>query len=327
MPLFVQAYPFLFRTTRILKEPSGYYLQLVCEIEAEPFKSSDKAVGLDFGLKSVLTTDSGKSVAPPRLYRQKQKRLRRLQRQASRQVKGSNSQKRTYREIGKLHEKIRRSRNAFNHKLSTKLLREFGALAVEDIQIKNLVRRPKPKKRQDGLGYEHNGAKRKSGLNKSFADTGLGDLKAKIETKAKAMGRELALVPPHYTSINCSRCGAEVRKTLSTRTHRCSSCGLVLDRDENAARNILMKANFTGIYRTLVREVKPLKDCEMQSVQAEATQVAPEHKHCSQSLIKEERGCNTVQLKDIVETVLNKNKKSNSGVRLPTPPNSSFITN
>jgi putative transposase len=128
------------------------------------------------------------------------------------------------------------------------------------------MRRPKPKKREDGKGYEHNGAKRKSGLNKSFADTGLGDLKAKIESKAKAGGREVALVAPQYTTIDCSRCGAEVKKALSTRTHRCSSCGLVLDRDENAARNILMKANFKGIYRTLVREVKPLKDCEMQSV-------------------------------------------------------------
>ncbi len=172
-------------------------MQIVCEIDSEQIKSSDKAVGLDFGLKAVFTTDSGRSVAPPKLYRQKQKRLRRLQRKVSRQAKGSNSQKRTYGKIAALHEKIRRSRNAFNHKLSTSLVREFGAIAVENIQIKNLVRRPKPKKREDGKGYEHNGAGRKSGLNKSFADTGLGDLKAKIESKAKAGGREVALVAPH----------------------------------------------------------------------------------------------------------------------------------
>jgi len=279
-----------YNVVRILKESSDYYLQIVCETEEEQLKPSDKAVGLDLGLKSVFTTNSGKSVAPPRLYRQKQKRLRKLQRKASRQVKSSNSQKKTYRQIGKLHEKIRRSRNAFNHKLSTSLVREFGAIAIEDLQIKNLVRRPKPKKREDGKGYERNGAKRKSGLNKSFADTGLGDLKAKIESKAKAGGRELALVPPHYTTIDCSRCGEKVRKALSTRTHRCSSCSLVLDRDENAARNILMKANFTGIYRTLVREVKPLKDREKRSVQAEAALAAPEDKYSSQSLIEQERG-------------------------------------
>ncbi len=278
-------------TLKICKGTEAYYLQLTGDLPAVSIKPSDKAVGLDFGLKSVLTTDTGKSVAPPRLYRQKQKRLRRLQRKVSRQVKGSNSQTRTYRQIGKLHEKIKRSRNAFNHKLSTKLVRKFGAIAVEDIQIKNLLRRPKPKKREDGKGYEHNGAKRKSGLNKSFADTALGDLKAKIESKAKANGREVALVAPHYTSVDCSRCGTEVNKALSTRTHRCLSCGLVIDRDENAARNILMKANFKGIYRTLVREVKPLKDGKKPSGQAEVGQPAPEERELSsQSLNMDERG-------------------------------------
>lgn len=285
-----------YSVVRVVKEPSGYYLQLVCEIDSEQIKPSDKAVGLDFGLKCVFTTDSGRSVPPPLLYRSKQKRLRRLQRKMSRQAKGSSSQKRTYKKIAVLHEKIRRSRNAFNHKLSTSLVREFGAIAVEDIQIKNLVRRPKPKKREDGKGYEYNGAKRKSGLNKSFADTGLGDLKAKIETKAKTAGREVVLVAPHYTSIDCSRCKAEVKKTLSTRTHRCTSCGLVLDRDENAARNILAKANFAEIYRTLVREVKRLKDCAMQSVQVEAALAAPEGKNSSQSLTLSERGRGDVNL-------------------------------
>lgn len=277
-------------TLKICKETGAYYLQLTGDLPTTSIKPSDKAVGLDFGLKAVLTTDSGKSVAPPRLYRQKQKRLRRLQRKASRQVKNSNSQKRTYRQIGKLHEKIRRSRNAFNHKLSTSLVREFGAIAVENIQIKNLVRRPKPKKREGGKGYEHNGAKRKSGMNKSFADTALGDLKKKIEDKTEAWGREMALVAPHYTTINCSRCGAEVKKALSTRTHRCPSCFLVMDRDENAARNILAKANFKGIYRTLVREVKQLKEGEMPSMQAEAALAAPEDKYSSQSLLQSERG-------------------------------------
>ncbi len=285
-----------YSVVRVVKEPSGYYLQLVCEIDSAQIKPSDKAVGLDFGLKSVFTTDSGRSIPPPKLYRQKQKRLRRLQRKASRQINGSSSQKQTYKKIAALHEKIRRSRNAFNHKLSTSLVREFGAIAVEDIQIKNLVRRPKPKKREDGKGYEHNGAKRKSGMNKSFADTALGDLKKKIEDKTKAWGREIVLVAPHYTTIDCSRCGEKVRKALSTRTHRCPSCFLVMDRDKNAARNILAKANFKRIYRTLVREVKRPQEGEMPSIseqsgeQVEAAMAAPEHKNCSQSLIDDECG-------------------------------------
>ena len=228
-------------SVKIVKEPSGYYLHVCVDLPERRLKQSDRLVGIDPGLKSVITTDKGREVAPPRLYRKREKKIQRLQRQASRQQKGSASQNRTYQKIALENEKIRRSRNAFNHKLSTKIVREYGAIAIEDIQIKNLVRRPKPKKRKNGKGYEQNGAKRKSGLNKSFADAALGDLIAKIESKCKVAGREFVRVPSAYTTIDCSRCGDKVAKALSTRTHRCSSCGYVDGRDSNAAKNILTK--------------------------------------------------------------------------------------
>ncbi len=228
-------------SVKIVKEPSGYYLQVCVDLPEKQLKQSDRLVGIDPGLKSVLTTDQGREVAPPRLYRKREKKIQRLQRKASRQQEGSTSQKRTRQKIALENEKIRRSRNAFNHKLSTKIVREYGAIAIENIQIKNLVRRPKAKKRKDGKGYEQNGAKRKSGLNKSFADNALGDLIAKIESKCKVAGRDFMRVPAAYTTINCSRCGEKVAKALSTRTHRCPSCGYVDGRDSNAAKNILAK--------------------------------------------------------------------------------------
>ena len=133
-------------------------------------------------------------------------------------------------------------------------------------------------------GLEQNGAKRKAGLNKSFADSALGDLSAKIESKCKAQGREFVKVPAHYTTINCSQCGEQVKKSLGVRTHRCT-CGYISGRDENAAQNILIKGRelFERVYRSWEREVKPLKDGETSSVQAEAASAAPESEHGSQS--------------------------------------------
>ncbi|MFM6246492.1 MAG: type V CRISPR-associated protein C2c8, partial [Dolichospermum sp.] len=175
---------------RIVKEPSGYYLHVCVDVLNEPLPKSDKPVGIDPGLLSVITTDQGREVEPPKLFRKQQAKLRRLQRKASRQVKGGCNQKKTYRKIALHHEKIRRSRNAFNHKLSTKIVREYSGIVMEDIKIQNLNRKPKAKKREDGNGYEQNGAKRKAGLNKSFADSALGDLISKIETKCQDTDRE-----------------------------------------------------------------------------------------------------------------------------------------
>lgn len=238
-------------SAKIVKEPSGYYLHVCVDIPNEPLPESDKAVGIDPGLLSVITTDQGREVAPPKLFRKQQTKLRRLQRKASRQQKGGQNQKKTYQKIALQHEKIRRSRNAFNHKLSTKVVREYSGIVMEDLKIQNLSRKPKAKKREDGNGYEQNGAKRKAGLNKSFADSALGDLISKIETKCKDTDREFVKVAAHFTTVDCSNCGAKIKKALSQRTHRCTECGYEDGRDSNAAKNILLKGRkeFKTVYR------------------------------------------------------------------------------
>ena len=238
-------------SAKIVKEPSGYYLHVCVDVPNEPLPKSDKAVGIDPGLLSVITTDQGREVAPPKLFRKQQTKLRRLQRKASRQQKGGSNQKKTYQKVALQHEKIRRSRNAFNHKLSTKVVREYSGIVMEDLKIQNLSRKPKAKKREDGNGYEQNGAKRKAGLNKSFADSALGDLISKIETKCKDTDREFVKVAAHHTTVDCSNCGAKIKKALSQRTHRCTECGYEDGRDSNAAKNILIKGQkeFKTVYR------------------------------------------------------------------------------
>lgn len=242
----------------IVKEPSGYYLHVLIPTSEELPPTSDRPVGIDPGLISIVNTDQGKEIAPPKIYRKSQKRLRRLQRSLARRKEGGSNYKKLQSKINLCHEKIRRSRNAFNHKVSSKIVQEYGAIAMEDLKVKNLMRRPKPKAREDGNGYEQNGAKRKTGLNKSFADSALGDLIAKIESKCNVPNREFVKVPAHYTTINCYQCGTKVEKSLSQRTHRCPECGYIAPRDKNAAENILEKGreSFQGIYRTWLREVK-----------------------------------------------------------------------
>jgi putative transposase len=109
---------------------------------------------------------------------------------------------------------------------------------VEAIQAKNLSRRPEPMPDDNG-GYAHNGASCKAGLNKSIQDAGWRRFLSILADKAACAGKRVEAVNPAYTSQDCSGCGESIQMSLSVRTHVCTNCGLMLDRDENAARNIL----------------------------------------------------------------------------------------
>ncbi len=245
---------------KICKRASGYYLQLTGDAPEIKSSGSDKAIGIDVGTVSVYTDDKGNHITPKKYYRKLAKRLTRLQRKIAKQQKGSANQKKSYKKLARLHEKTKLQRRAFNHKLSTKLVREYGAIAVEDIRLANLNRRPKKKERDDGKGYAQNGAKRKAGLNKSFADAAIGQLLTIIEQKAKAMDREFVRVSPHHTSQTCNKCGhCEPGNRPTQSKFLCLRCGHSDHADVNAAKNILARGvqTFARSYRTWVWDVKP----------------------------------------------------------------------
>jgi len=204
---------------KIVREPSGYYLQLTGELPVKKFKTSNKAVGISLGYHDLLTTDGGKVVEPPAYYQKMEKRLQRLQRKLSRQQnlcpiatynpelgehflscpinpnKGANKAK-TQQKMARQHEKIRRARKAFNHKLSTKLVREYGAIATAKSEVRKITRRPKPIVNKEGTGYDPNGAAIKSQFNKTILANGWGQLTTLIEQKAVVNGREYVEVAP-----------------------------------------------------------------------------------------------------------------------------------
>jgi putative transposase len=139
--------------------------------------------------------------------------------------------------LKRTHQKVQRQRRDFHHKTALALVRRYDVLYLEDLQVRNMSRRPAPQPDGNG-GYLPNGASAKAGLNKSIQDAGWSAFRVILAGKAAYAGKRVEAVPPAYTSQDCSGCGQRVRKSLSVRTHVCPTCGLILDRDENAARNI-----------------------------------------------------------------------------------------
>jgi putative transposase len=138
----------------------------------------------------------------------------------------------------KKHQHVRRQRCDIHHTTALALVRAYDTITVEMIQPANLSRRPAPKPDENGH-YEHNGASSKAGLNKSVHDAGWRHFRSILAYTPACAGKRVAAVPPAYRSQDCSGCGKRIYKSLSVRTHVCTNWGLIMDRDENAARNIV----------------------------------------------------------------------------------------
>ena len=207
------------KIARILRKPSGWYLQIVTDYDKPQLEQSEKAIGLDFGIKNLVADSEGNFVENPQFLKQSLKKLRVAQRRIARRQKGSNRRKKACRMAARVHEKIAAQRLDYYHKVARKYVNEYGTIVIEDLRPSNMVR-------------NHT-------LARSIMDSSWGMLRDLLESKAESAGRQVIAVPPHYTSQKCSKCGEIVQKSLSVRTHICPWCGYTADRDVNAAKNIL----------------------------------------------------------------------------------------
>jgi putative transposase len=209
------------KRVRLIRRADGYYCQFVlsCEVKEE-VKPSGKCIGLDVGLSSFYTDNEGNKVENPQFLRKSEKRLKTLQRRLSKKIKGSKNRQKARQRLAKGHLKISRQRKDFAVKLARCVVRSNDVIAYEDLRVKHLVKN--------------------HCLAKSINDAAWYQFREWIEYFGVKYGKITIAVSPSYTSQNCSRCGEMVKKSLSTRTHVCP-CGCVLDRDENAAINILKK--------------------------------------------------------------------------------------
>lgn len=176
------------------------------------------AVGVDMGLEYFATLSTGEQVENPRWFRRAEERLSVLQRKRARCEKGSKRHRELTRQIRRLHQRVANKRRDFQHKLSTRLVQEYGFIAVEGLNVNGLCR---------------------SQVSKSMGDAGWAQFLAMLEYKAERAGTQIVRVDPNGTSQVCSRCGCAVPKTLSEREHRCLQCGFTAPRDVNAAWVIL----------------------------------------------------------------------------------------
>jgi putative transposase len=204
----------------ISKEADGWYACISCaDVPIEPLPRTGQETGIDVGLKVFLITADGRSIENPHYHRKAGKRLTTAHRRVSRRNKGSKRRKKAIKLLAKAHQKVRRQRQDFHHKTALALIRQYDIIYLEDLRVRNLVRN--------------------HALAKNISDAGWAAFRTTLEYKAACAGKRVVAVEPAYTSQDCSGCGTRIEKTLSVRTHICTSCGLVLDRDENAARNIL----------------------------------------------------------------------------------------
>jgi putative transposase len=216
---------FTLKTATICFKADGVYVSVTAQDdtipEPKPIEEVKSAVGIDLGLKAFLATSQGDFVPVPQIYRKAQKHLARQQRGEPRKKDGSKNKEKQKSRIAKIHQRIVRQREMFHYQVAHKLCRDYDLIAVEDLNIRGLAR---------------------TRLAKSIYDVSWGKFLAILESVVVKYGVLLVKVNPHNTTQNCSGCGTKVPKTLSVRLHECPKCNLEMDRDENAAINILSKA-------------------------------------------------------------------------------------
>ncbi len=231
------------KTTTIKREGEQWFLIFTCQVDDQEQKQTpytDDAIGIDLGITHFATLSTGDTIENPRHYRKAEKKLAKAQQALARKSRGSHRRVKAVQRVAKHHRKIRNQRKDFLHRQSHQLVNTYEMIAFEDIQPANLSKRVKPKQDENGQ-YLANGASAKSGLNKSILDAGWSIFIAMCEYKAASAGTVRVIrVDPRYTSQICSGCGAVCKKELSERWHSCE-CGVELDRDHNAAINILKR--------------------------------------------------------------------------------------
>ncbi|AUS99326.1 transposase [Nostoc sp. CENA543] len=210
------------KRVRIVRRSDGIYIQFCIDHERkEQLEPTGKSLALDLGLNHFYTDSDGNKVENPRFLRKFEKALKKAQRRFFRCAKGSKNRAKARNRLGRKHLKLQRQRQDWCVKKALSVIKSADFVAYEQLQVRNMIKNRK--------------------LAKSISDASWSIFTQWLKYFGKVYGRVVVAVSPAYTTIDCSNCGHQVYKTLSTRTHSCPNCSYTACRDYNASRNILNK--------------------------------------------------------------------------------------
>ena len=230
------------KTIQIKRQGRRWMLVLSCdEVPTSPLPATNRQAGIDVGVASFATTSDGTHVENPSWGRAAEDKLTAAQQRLARAKRGSNNRAAKRETVAARHRKITNQRKDFHHKQARQLVASYDVVVVEDLKIANMVRRPKPVPDEDNPGqYLANGARAKSGLNRSISDARWGRFVSILRAKAEDAGRVWIEVDPRHTSDRCEKCEYAARENrVSQAVFECQHCGHTAQADEHAARNIL----------------------------------------------------------------------------------------
>ena len=213
------------KTATIIKEDNGWFICITAEYET-PFETieidNQNPIGCDMGGIRFLALSNNTFIDSPEFMKPYENKLRLLQRKLARQKKGSNSREKTKQQIRNIYKKVSNQRLDFLHKTSTNLSDTYSTIYIENLKLQKM--------QQNGF----------SNVNKMMSDKSFGNFKTLLSYKLKERGKHLGLVNPAYTSQTCSSCGTIDKKSrLSQSEFVCTSCGVIVNSDLNASKNIL----------------------------------------------------------------------------------------
>ena len=224
------------RSVTVTKTPSDkYFASILCELDIPEPIYRGEVIGIDFGIKTFITTSEGEKTDPPKYLRKSEHKLKKLQRKVSKKKKGSNNRYKARKKLARLHEKVSNQRTDFLHKLSRKLVNDNQVIYIEDLNLKGMIRNHK--------------------LAKSISDAGWYQFVNMLQYKGKWYGCNLDKIDRWFPSTKrCILCGhINDNLTLADRSWTCPRCTAYHDRDINAALNILIFGR-AGTAPTLVSE-------------------------------------------------------------------------
>ena len=227
----------------VKRENGVYYLILLFDVDVQHKPQVDGQVGIDVGVKDFLTLSTGEKINYPDRLRQLEERVRWEQRKLSRRAKGSSNYRKQKAVVAKAYAKVRHYRENFQHQLSHKLIEDNQFIGVETLAVQNMTRKAKRKLDANGR-YTRNGQSAKRAMNRTILRNGWSSFVDKLAYKAQWYGRTFVQVDRFYPSSRlCHDCGHKYAGLrLSEREWVCENCGVLHDRDVNAALNILGEA-------------------------------------------------------------------------------------